>query len=206
MDALFSDHGWNLDLILPFFHHVFLPIFLSTPVAAHPDDDSWLWKCASNGRAKPSSLYKFFLKDESLSEDWKGWRILWRLAVPKKVKLFAWKLFHNALPTQSFLFTRHISSSAGCELCPTEEASLLHVLFLCPVAAQVWAFYLAYFSTSVTSLLDLPDLVFQAFDRASPYKQELPMLLILLWAIWRNRNCRRHPANQPPLFGRPVWP
>ena len=47
------------------------------------------------------------------------WRGLWKLQVPNKVKVFAWRACNRALPTMDNLTRRHIVDVNLCPVCKT---------------------------------------------------------------------------------------
>lgn len=63
---------------------------------------------------------------------------VWAVPTSPKVKLFLWKALQGALPTSQQLQDRHISVDLACVKCGEPE-SILHLLFHCPFAQQVWA-------------------------------------------------------------------
>lgn len=62
---------------------------------------------------------------------------VWNLKVAPKVKTFAWKTLKRALPVGERLVERHIDVDPQCKRCGTSE-SIIHLLFQCPFAQQVW--------------------------------------------------------------------
>ncbi|XP_058733972.1 uncharacterized protein LOC131605656 [Vicia villosa] len=69
--------------------------------------------------------------------------IVWKLEVPYKIKVFAWRLFVNRLPTKDLLVYRGISfassnSSLNCIFCNTHLEENDHTFFKCVVIKVVW--------------------------------------------------------------------
>ena len=67
-----------------------------------------------------------------------GWKIIWKLDVPPRIKLFGWKVAVNALATRVNLSRRISSIGMRCEICGAIKESDIHALFLCPLEAEVW--------------------------------------------------------------------
>ncbi|KAF4381336.1 hypothetical protein G4B88_031363 [Cannabis sativa] len=44
----------------------------------------------------------------------KWWRALWPLKIPRKIKVFAWRVCHDILPTGSALLAHHVPVSGSC--------------------------------------------------------------------------------------------
>lgn len=66
------------------------------------------------------------------------WKLIWKLKVPPKIRVFWWRVIHEFLPTRKILHDRHVEPIANCELCGVDEESIRHVLCQCTVA---WAFW-----------------------------------------------------------------
>jgi hypothetical protein len=66
------------------------------------------------------------------------WKILWNLDVPAKVKILCWKIMHGILTLKVILLKRHIGTSGVCPLCQSDEEDILHMVFKCPGAANIW--------------------------------------------------------------------
>ena len=92
-----------------------------------------------------SSAYKMIVSCDSipnagssnLENQKKFWRCLWQLRVPNKIKHFVWRACNEALPTMANLHRRHITSSAGCELCKEHSEDAVHPLWLCKEISNV---------------------------------------------------------------------
>ncbi|KAF4366697.1 hypothetical protein G4B88_010772 [Cannabis sativa] len=51
------------------------------------------------------------------------WNGLWNLKVPQKVKIFLWRMYHRALPTNSQLIRRKVLVQPMCSRCGEELES-----------------------------------------------------------------------------------
>ena len=67
------------------------------------------------------------------------WSRLWKVRIPNKVKFFGWRAGHEILPTGENLAKRQILKEDTCQLCKLGSKSVLHVLWDCVVASDVWA-------------------------------------------------------------------
>jgi hypothetical protein len=59
---------------------------------------------------------------------------VWKGDVPPKVKVFAWKLARNALPTRRRKFTKKIEQEDTCLLCGQAAETSFHATVECPQA------------------------------------------------------------------------
>ena len=67
------------------------------------------------------------------------WRYMWDLTEPSVTKLFLWKAGNDLLPTKGNLFKRKIVEERSCPVCNAEIETIMHVLWTCPVANDIWA-------------------------------------------------------------------
>ena len=67
------------------------------------------------------------------------WKVLWKLKVPNKIKVFGWRACCNILPTQVNLIRKRIIEDNRCEACKTEPETKVHALWNCGVAQDIWA-------------------------------------------------------------------
>lgn len=56
------------------------------------------------------------------------WRKIWQLQVPNKVRIFAWKVAHGALPTKLNKWRRRLEHTNECVICGLEAESEYHAL------------------------------------------------------------------------------
>jgi hypothetical protein len=81
-------------------------------------------------------------KEKAESSSRKGssrvWQEIWKLKLPNAEKNFLWYAFHEILPTRTNLHRRKIVEDDLCPLCGREEETILHVLWQCSAAADVW--------------------------------------------------------------------
>ena len=67
-----------------------------------------------------------------------AWKGLWRLNLPQNVKHFAWKAARDILASKEALRQRHIDVEGGCALCGVLMENVLHILWFCAHAKNVW--------------------------------------------------------------------
>jgi hypothetical protein len=66
------------------------------------------------------------------------WKTTWKLKIPSKVKKFVWGVLHGILPLKSILCNRHIGPSGECPICGIHAEDILHLLFTCDPAKEIW--------------------------------------------------------------------
>ena len=110
------------------------------------------------------------------------WRSLWKLHVPNKIKVFAWRALHDSLPTRENLARRRIVTDGTCELCQRENESVLHALWECNVAKGVWAGCSRELQKHGNGQADIMQLFEELMSKISVEVFEL--FLVQLWLIW----------------------
>jgi ribonuclease HI len=67
------------------------------------------------------------------------WKQIWKLKLPNVDKKNLWRACHEILPTRVNLKRRKIVEDSTCPLCGLEDETVLHVMWQCPSAADVWS-------------------------------------------------------------------
>jgi hypothetical protein len=119
-------------------------------------------------------------------EDQDVWKPLWTLIVPNAVKNFAWRACHEALPTRVNLRKIKIVEVVTCPCCETAKETLIHAIWACPTAQDVWGSHLSQFhkcSWVVSSFRELFAKCLKQFPR-----KIVEILTVVARAIWFRRN------------------
>ena len=140
---------WDVDrvrLVLPEYETKIRSITLS--IMGTPEKLVWLGTKDGIYTAK-SGYYAVSVELENGNPqdadfDWK--KNVWNLDCAPKVKHFAWKLLKRAIPVGERLQERHLDVDPKCKRCEHNE-SILHLLFHCQYAQEVWQ--LAPFTTEM---------------------------------------------------------
>ncbi|XP_075665092.1 uncharacterized protein LOC142634705 [Castanea sativa] len=86
------------------------------------------------------------------------WPKLWKLRIPNKIKVFGWRACNEILPTKLNLSKRRVIEDAMCPICLRFSKSVVHALWECDAARDVWA------------------------------SQDMEVVLVQAWLIWNQRN------------------
>ncbi|MBA0660790.1 hypothetical protein Goklo_012756, partial [Gossypium klotzschianum] len=86
------------------------------------------------------------------------WRIIWKLKMLPKIKIFSWRIDHDILPTYHKIARIHLNFSTTCSRCKNNVETLLHAMKECPKI---------FFASSSKAVADF---------------------FTLLWNCWTNRN------------------
>jgi hypothetical protein len=141
--------GWDHDLIHQNLHPIDATRILQIPLHYDAFEDFISWHGTRSGLFSVRSAYhvewrhqfngvtcRSLISGTSLNNP--TWKILWKLDVPAKVKIYCWRIMHGVLPLKAILFGRHIGTSGVCPICNQEEENVLHMVFKCQGAVNIW--------------------------------------------------------------------
>ncbi|PNT70332.1 hypothetical protein BRADI_2g10133v3 [Brachypodium distachyon] len=122
---------------------------LEIPIAPTGMEDFVAWHHTKNGLFSVHSAYhaewdyQFGRKERNClgarrTQISRVWEKLWHLCVPAKIKIYGWRALHGLVPCLGILANRHISTVSGCPVCAAGCEDIMHVLFTCQRAQQVW--------------------------------------------------------------------
>lgn len=109
-------------------------------------------------------------------------KLIWKLDVPQKIKLFGWRCFINRFPTGDHLQLRGISFcfSIDCVCCGMESETLIHILFKCGISSLIWkevAYWLGFVDYDFVSILS-------SFWRWYRFCKSKKVKYSRKWTIW----------------------
>ncbi|KAJ8448142.1 hypothetical protein Cgig2_031866 [Carnegiea gigantea] len=133
------------------------------------------------------NLISSLKRGQTSSSDYKkDWKIIRKLDVPPRIKLFGWKVAVNALAMRVNLSCRISSIGMRCEICGAIKESDIHDLFLCLLAAEVWVgsgFEEMLWDGNVISPIDA---LMKASQRLM--LDRLGEHVAVMWECWNSRN------------------
>ncbi|XP_060972669.1 uncharacterized protein LOC133038517 [Cannabis sativa] len=192
---------WNLDALHNYFGQMDIDKIVSIPLSFFPMVDRLIWHHTTSGEyTVKSGFHLAATLDEQqnsstsdLHNSW--WKTFWHLSLPSKIKIFAWKVMHNVLPTAAALHRRKVLDSAACSMCSCAWESIGHALFSCPHAKAVW--------NHTGFVMDYPkaqqmfngDYIFYLSTLHS--QRDFELIICNLWAIWSSRNRSLHGSSRP---------
>ena len=67
-----------------------------------------------------------------------GWKLIWKLSVPAKVKNFLWRAGAGLLPTMQALHGRRVVNTSMCPCCRDAIEDTIHTVFRCSTIKNIW--------------------------------------------------------------------
>ncbi|XP_042954577.1 uncharacterized protein LOC122290987 [Carya illinoinensis] len=127
-------------------------------------------------------------KGESSNDSEKSelWKHIWELEVYGGCKHFLWKAVSNTLPTRANLYKRKIIEDPLCPICQREEENVLHALWSCPAASDVWGEMLSPVQKWRLEEKDFQQLWLRMVKRLT--KNQIEITVNIMKRIWGRRN------------------
>ena len=108
------------------------------------------WGLNQNGIFKVRTMYNAMTTGSIWSN-----RLLWKLKLPLKIKIFLWYLNKGVTLTKDNLVRRNWTGSTSCAFCNREE-TIQHLFFECHYAKFLWrALQITFGIHSPTSINDM---------------------------------------------------
>ncbi|XP_075674939.1 uncharacterized protein LOC142644147 [Castanea sativa] len=139
---------WKYENIMAIFHRDEAEAICQIPLSKRNVPDSVFWLHNSRGLFTVKSAYhvaRRLLTDAY----WGGssrecaaanvWTAIWKLRLPNKIKVFAWRACHEILPTAANLTRRKVITEDKCSVCTWETESTIHALWDCVAVQDIWA-------------------------------------------------------------------
>ncbi|KAK5846908.1 hypothetical protein PVK06_003209 [Gossypium arboreum] len=114
------------------------------------------------------------------------WKKIWKLNILPKIWVFAWRVSHEILPTNSKIVSIRPTVNSECQRCEAERETLIHAKKDCPTARE----------TLVCSGLG-DRLLRNEFDRCINWleaamiildKKAMEDFITFVWNSWNNKN------------------
>ena len=150
--------------------------------------DRIAWSHTSNGQYTVKSGYQQWHTSNvhvTAVQESTGWKRIWSLEVPHKVRIFLWRFCRNNIPIRKLIRSRGITVPISCSMCTGDIEHLIHLFFECNFARECWQFMgLSY------SMWDVEFADGWLLDKLSsePNQEILIRIAIMLWGIWFARN------------------
>lgn len=156
------------------------------------DRDEVQWNWMANKVYSASSIYEIRMGGGQIKSPHSA---IWKLPIPPTVRIFAYLMLKRKILTQDVMQTRNMGTNDGCHMCqncPSESA--LHLLFLCPVAIQVWCEVSANLGYRLMApAQSLTDIWVSSRDNVRRlgdhyYREWQAFFMCACWHMWKRRN------------------
>ncbi|KAF7844754.1 reverse transcriptase [Senna tora] len=98
--------------------------------------DQMAWKYSKDGTFTIKSAYNLISNENQNETANLNW--LWKPPVHPRETFFLWKTYQNALPTAKKLHSFNCLQNPLCQLCSTEEETVIDILRDCYISRGVW--------------------------------------------------------------------
>ena len=113
-----------------------------------------------------------------------GWKKLWSLKIPHKIRMFLWRICRNNVPVRNMLREKGVDIPILCPMCNIEVEHLLHIFFDCKFASECWkVMNLSYDMRNADSASN-----WLLHKLATTTDEEASVIATVLWGIWYARN------------------
>ncbi|XP_057811533.1 uncharacterized protein LOC131025764 [Salvia miltiorrhiza] len=160
--------------------------------------DGWRWTASKDGRFSTSSAYAWIKESRSRevtrSSSKQKSALAWKICAPQKVRVSAWRILRNRLPSCDNLRKRNIpvgEEEIMCNACCQEVESANHVFLTCPKTDMLWSEiqrWTGFLSARPNSIEGHFD-VFTQMGKGKKSRRFLSALwACTTWLIWKGRN------------------
>ena len=199
----------NRPILMQHFVKPDVDVIMSIPLSFRVQQDFWAWHYDKRGIFSVRSAYRMLSAIKFQREDWlehrtghsniaaynKSWSLLWKVKVPSKVRLFAWRLAHTSIPTGTLKHERKMAGSPVCSICNDALDTWRHSLMNCRMARCVWALADANQVEQLSSSME-PNATLWLFSMMEVLSHaSFVKLAVTLWAIWWARRQAIHEGN-----------
>ena len=102
-------------------------------------EDEWEWIGHQSGTYSTHSAYQLLWEGEAAGSKEDGYVELWKLKIPSRIAVFAWRLFSNRLPTKKNLQRRQVQiMDLSCLFCSCSEEEASHLFIHCLKIQPIW--------------------------------------------------------------------
>lgn len=110
------------------------------------------------------------------------WIAIWKLRLPNKIKLFAWRACHEILTTAVNLTRRRVINDDKCSVCTREKESTIHALWDCAAAQHIWAGSTRKMQKGRHNQIDMLHLMEEFMERLTI--DEFELFWTQAWIVW----------------------
>ena len=137
-----NTNEWNRPLIHSLFHEFDALEICKIRIPSIPVDDVLAWNHEKDGNFTVRSAYNLGLNLKN-STGWEKlshshgngrvslWNLIWKAHIPHKVRIFAWRVATDSLPTKENKLKRTLEHDSICNICGREPEDAHHAIVHC---------------------------------------------------------------------------
>jgi hypothetical protein len=185
---------WNNQLLDLLFTKEEKKMIQSISINSTNRSDAIIWRGTANGIFSVRSAY--YIQQGLKAQTMAGtsnpegkrevWRKLWALPVSNVEKHFLWRACNDSLLTRENLARRKVITDSICPFCEQEVETCSHILWLCPLARDVWSMGPLKIQKSSLTGPDFMQIIESIFYVCS--EEETIQFVGLVHRIWLKRN------------------
>ncbi|CAL1410909.1 unnamed protein product [Linum trigynum] len=180
---------WRYDLLQTHFNMEDQKQIEKILIPQQPCKDEKIWTKETTGIYSVRSAYKLWKNrhEEEFGELYTpvNWKRFWKLKIPPKVRLFAWRWIRDILPTRARIVERTQRGHVGCPFCDLPE-SQYHIFRDCAWVRRVSR------DTPMHRLFERGETLtceeWYCNLQETETDEQLGKFLVALWFIWDQRN------------------
>lgn len=190
--------SWDETLVRRYFYPCDVEEILKIKIPHEECHDYVAWNFEKSGLFSVNSAYRLALRREhgegeigtssTPTDGRKVWKSLWSTQVPEKVKVFAWKVANNGIPTQANKCYRHLVQHENCEMCGFEREDCYHACVMCPHAVALRHAMREHWVLPSEEDLRYTGPQWLLILTSKYSEQVVANLLMLMWRVWSVRN------------------
>ncbi|KAH9715526.1 putative reverse transcriptase/RNA-dependent DNA polymerase [Citrus sinensis] len=183
---------WDEKRIYEHFDKMDADLITKIPLPRRPREDELIWHYGKNGQFSVKSGYqtalqiKFPAMPSSSVVSKNEWNIIWSLALPQKIRIFAWRAAKNQLPSAENLWKKKIIHEPTCQVCKMGMKNVFHTLVACKSAEKVWK--LIHFDDDIHAAHSHDILSLLHAMKRMRSRDDLELLVTIFWVKWNARN------------------
>ena len=123
------------------------------------------------------------------------WKGIWKLNIPKKIRIFFWRACTDSLPTMKILHHRKVVASPLCTTYGKSEETTLHALWECEKIQISWGSDF----NGLHNLHHRPCSIMNLICKVRHEGKSVEQFWILAWFVWcrRNKSQFKEPCLSP---------
>lgn len=190
-DLITDSRRWNSNMVSTLFDENTARQIMRIPISHTNQPDSIIWTRDPKGIYSVKNAYNSTLTTAELGRPTpqRHWDKIWKIKLPPKLSLFAWKCLHNGLPLGANLLKKQFKIEGLCPFGCDHEEDDTHLFLTCPMSRAAWfGSPMAYRSTSNPSTNFKVWLSQNLQDINDDNESILTQMLWFCWAIYSHRN------------------